>query len=211
MFLRTIEKQPDIVPNDIFIFSVFFQDGRRQTGSTYISACRPDSNEIPTATPMFLGSGNTVLVFFNPIRCNRKSEIQHGGRQTGSTYISACRNFNGYPMFSGSGNMMLLLWMLSTVAGSHKSSILVAKQEEPTSQLVYQMPMKFQQLLPCFWAQAFVSCYCEDCKMLPEVGIQQWQNHCMINTSTNTIPYSLGQKLEEVQCVQLICIRCLYM
>jgi hypothetical protein len=33
------------------------QDGNRQTGSTYISACRLDSNEIPTARHI-RGSGN---------------------------------------------------------------------------------------------------------------------------------------------------------
>ena len=60
MFHRALEKQPDIVPNDIFAFSAFFQDGRRQTGSTYISACRPDSNEIPKAIPMFSGSSNPM-------------------------------------------------------------------------------------------------------------------------------------------------------
>src|SRR5664279_4560603 len=38
------------------------QDGGRQTGSTYISASIADSNEIPTATPMFSGSRNSMVI-----------------------------------------------------------------------------------------------------------------------------------------------------
>ena len=34
------------------------QDGDRQTGSTCISACGHDINKIPSARPMFSGSGN---------------------------------------------------------------------------------------------------------------------------------------------------------
>ena len=39
-------------------------------------ACRQDSSETPTATPMFLGSGITTILTMITARCNRKSEIK---------------------------------------------------------------------------------------------------------------------------------------
>src|SRR5208282_292058 len=115
-----------------------FKDGGHQTGSTYISASRLDSNAVPTANPPFSGSSNSAallrilpdatgsrilkmaatkpeVVISQPLdkiatpfqrltpifwvpefngaianiaRCNRKSDIKNGGRETGSAYIS---------------------------------------------------------------------------------------------------------------------------
>ena len=40
-----------------------FKDGGRQTGSTYISASKPDINAVPTAKPPFSGSRNSMELF----------------------------------------------------------------------------------------------------------------------------------------------------
>src|SRR5664279_3265413 len=57
--------------------------------------------------------------------CNRKSEIQYGGRQTGSTHISASRIDRSEiptatPIFSGSSSSMELLGISPDVTGSQK-------------------------------------------------------------------------------------------
>ena len=67
-----------------------FQDGGLQTGSTYNSASRQDSNAVPKANPHFRGSQPNATIT-NSVRCNRKSAFQDGGRQTGISYISASR------------------------------------------------------------------------------------------------------------------------
>ena len=41
-----------------------FQDGVLQTGSTYISAFRPDSDAVSSATPPFPGCSNTIAAIF---------------------------------------------------------------------------------------------------------------------------------------------------
>jgi hypothetical protein len=55
-----------------------------------ISSCRPDSNEITTATPVFLVE-DSYDATSNVARRNPKSEIKYGDFQTGSSHISACR------------------------------------------------------------------------------------------------------------------------
>ena len=62
-----------------------------KTGSTYISACRPDSNEIPNGNTMFFGSGIHMVPLrtMSDVSGNRKSKM--AVTSTGSTYISACR------------------------------------------------------------------------------------------------------------------------
>src|SRR5664279_4110095 len=70
----------------------------------------------------------------NTTRCNRKSEIQDGGRQTGSTFISASipdtnEIPTATPMFSGSRNSMVITRILPEVTGSQKSNMAAAKPE----------------------------------------------------------------------------------
>ena len=45
-----------------------------------ISGSRLDSNEIPTATPPIFGVQEFKGAILNTVLCNRKSEIQDGGR-----------------------------------------------------------------------------------------------------------------------------------
>jgi len=66
------------------------QDGGLQSGNTYILTCRQDSNEIPTAIPMFLGGKISNGTIGNAVRRNQKSEIQDGGLQSGNTYTLTC-------------------------------------------------------------------------------------------------------------------------
>jgi hypothetical protein len=114
---------------------------RRQTGCKYISAPRQDSKEIPTAICMFLG----VRELNNAVRKapsrNRKSDIQDGGCQTGSTCILASMQDGieipeGNPMSSGSENSMALLVMLCLETGSQICKIAAAKPEVRVSQLL---------------------------------------------------------------------------
>ena len=55
------------------------QDGGSQTGSTYISASRQDSNSVSTANPIF-GIQQFNGAITNTVRCYRKLEIQDGWR-----------------------------------------------------------------------------------------------------------------------------------
>jgi len=48
------------------------QDGGLQSGNTYISTCRHDSNEIPTATPYVFGGKVSNGNIGNTVRRNRK-------------------------------------------------------------------------------------------------------------------------------------------
>src|SRR5664279_960352 len=77
----------------------------------------------------------------NTTRCNRKSEIQDGGRQTGCTYYSACRIDRNaisttIPTFSGSSNSLALLRILPDICGSRKSKMAADKPEVLITQLV---------------------------------------------------------------------------
>src|SRR5664279_1027189 len=93
----------------------------------------------------------------NPITalCNWKSEIQDGGRQTGSTYISASiADSNGIstatPMFSGSRNSMVITRLPPYVTRSRKFKMAAVKPEVLISQLLYNKAMQFQWLPPYF-------------------------------------------------------------
>src|SRR5664279_4735059 len=77
----------------------------------------------------------------NTTRCNRKSEIQDGGRQTGSTYISASiadsnETPTATPMFSGARNSMVITPILPDVTGSRKFKMAAVKPEVLISQLL---------------------------------------------------------------------------
>jgi hypothetical protein len=79
---------------------------------------------------------------------NRKCEIQDGGCQTGSTCVSASiqdskKISEANPMFSGSGNSMVLLIMLYLETGSEKFKMAAAKLELHISQLRYKIAKKF--------------------------------------------------------------------
>src|SRR5664279_1662214 len=72
------------------------------------------------------------------VGCNRKLEIQDGGRQTGSTYISAGRQDRNEiptatPPFSRSRSSAELMRILWDATGSWKSKMAAAKPEVPTS------------------------------------------------------------------------------
>ena len=68
------------------------QDGDHQTGSTCISACGHNSNEILSARPMFLGVWQSKRTNSSAVQLHRTCQILNGGHQTGSIYISACQN-----------------------------------------------------------------------------------------------------------------------
>ena len=50
-----------------------------QTGSSYISGSRQDSNEIPTASPHVFGVQEVNGTIMDTVQCNRKWEFQDGG------------------------------------------------------------------------------------------------------------------------------------
>ena len=76
-------------------------------------------------------------------RCNRKSVFEDGGRQTGSTYISALRqDTNEIPktklIFGGFRNSTKLLRLLPDVIGSRYFNMAAAKTEVLISQVICQ-------------------------------------------------------------------------
>ena len=88
------------------------QDGGLQTSNTCNSACTIDSNEIPSAIPMFSGNSypmTQVALLYDQTERNRKCKIQDGGRYTLTAYSSASRqdideNPTVIPMFSESSS-----------------------------------------------------------------------------------------------------------
>ena len=56
-----------------------------------ISAAVQDEDKLSTATPYVLGFQQLNGTIAESTRLNRKSEIQHGGQQSGSIYNSASR------------------------------------------------------------------------------------------------------------------------
>src|SRR5664279_2810988 len=86
------------------------------------------------------------------------SEIQDGGRLTGSTYISACRrDRNAFstanPTFSGSSNSMVILRIISDIIGSLKSKMAAGKPDN--------IETRFQRLPPHFRRSATQWYYCQ--------------------------------------------------
>ena len=69
------------------------QDGGLQTSNTCNSTWTIDSNKIPSAIPMFLGSSypkKLVSLLYDQTGRNRKWDIQDGGLHTSNTCNSAC-------------------------------------------------------------------------------------------------------------------------
>src|SRR5664279_1465174 len=94
------------------------------------------------------------------------SEIQDGGRLTGSTYISACRrDRNAFstanPTFSGSSNSMVLLRIISDIIGSLRSKMAAGKPEVLLSQRSNNIETRFQRLPPHFRRSATQWYYCQ--------------------------------------------------
>ena len=103
------------------------------------------------------------------VQCSRNSEIQDGSHQTGTAYISACRQDNNViptaiPLSSGSGNTTFLLCTPSDVNGSVKSKMAAAKPEEPITQLVEKIAMYYKWPLPRYLGQALQ--YCSECDQM---------------------------------------------
>ena len=109
-----------------------FQDGGHMTWNTYISACIYDSNQILTATPMFLGTSypmGIVAMTYDWTERDRKI-------QSWNTYISACTQDSNKiskatPTFSGSSNMAGIMWTLSVVGIYHALIALTPTSECP--------------------------------------------------------------------------------
>src|SRR5208282_1609463 len=104
----------------------------------------------------------------NTVRCNRKSVFKDGGRQTGSTYISASRQDSNAvpkanPPFSGSSNSMAPLRILSDVTGSLLLKMAAAKPEVLISQLLDKIATPFQRQTPHFRDPATQWRHCEYC------------------------------------------------
>jgi hypothetical protein len=98
---------------------------------------------------------------------NRKSEIQDGGCQTRSTWISASTQDSkeiatANPMFSGSQNFVMLSGRTDVGTGSEKFKTAAAKPEVSVSQLIYKIAKKFWQLSACLQGRGTHWCYWED-------------------------------------------------
>jgi hypothetical protein len=89
---------------------------------------------------------------------NRRSEIQDGGHQTGSTCISASVQDSkeipeANPMFSGLEYSMAILRKLNLKSGSENLKMAAAKPEVPVTQLLCKIAKKFQRLFAYFWGR----------------------------------------------------------
>jgi len=107
---------------------------------TYIWTCRHDSNEIPTATPMFLGTRylTVLLRILSDVTGSQKSKMAASNLDT---YISTCRHdsnniLTAITIFLGSNNPIWLLEILCDLTGSWKSKMAAYKLDVPISQLV---------------------------------------------------------------------------
>src|SRR5208282_430566 len=116
----------------------------------------PDKISTPfqRLTPHFRGPA-TNGTLANSARCNRKSVFEDGGRQTGSSYISASRqDINAVPTanprFSGSSNPMELWRIVPDVTGSRFLKMAAAKPEVVISHLPDKISTPFQRLTPHF-------------------------------------------------------------
>jgi hypothetical protein len=89
------------------------------------------------------------------MRCNRKSIIEDGGRQTGNTYISASRQDSNpistaTPRLLECINPIAIFRILCDATGSHKSKMAAAKPEVRISLLSDKIATRFQRLPPGF-------------------------------------------------------------
>jgi len=74
-------------PNTALSFKSHLSDGYNK------HEIRLMQHAIPTATPMFLGLGFPIVLFWR-LRLNRNRLIQDGGLQTWNSFISACAQEN---------------------------------------------------------------------------------------------------------------------
>ena len=103
--------------------------GGLQTGTTHNHACRQDSNEIPTATPMFSGTGNPMTLTWKLSDVTGSQKSKMAADKPEIHHILACRQDSNEiptatPMFSGTGNSMTLTWKLSDVTGSQRTGVI---------------------------------------------------------------------------------------
>ena len=100
---------------------------RPQTGSTYISASRQASIEIPTAKSMFSGSRNRMALVPILPDVNGSKKIQDGGRPLNRKYLyysfrqDSIKIPMARPMLSGSKNRTALVPILPDVTGNKNS------------------------------------------------------------------------------------------
>ena len=120
-------------------------------------------------TPIF-GVQQLNGTIANPARCNRKSAFKDGGRQTGSSYISASRPDSdavskANPPFSGSSNSAALLRILPDVTVSRILKMAASKPEVLISQLLDKIATPFQRQTPHFLGPATQWRHCKYCPM----------------------------------------------
>src|SRR5208282_836878 len=116
----------------------------------------PDKISTPfqRLTPIFwVQQPNGTLA--NSARCNRKSVFKDGGRQTGSSFISASRQDintvpTANPHFRGPATQMELLRIVPDVTGSRFLEMAAAKPVVLISQLPDKITTPFQRLTPLF-------------------------------------------------------------
>jgi hypothetical protein len=117
------------------------------------------NKEIPTANLIYgVQRSNAATAIY--VGCNRKPQFEYGGRQNGSTQISAPRwdrskSSTAATAFSGSYFPIKLRRTKWGVTGNQNSNMTAAKSEVIISQIQDRMETKFQQLLPHFRAPAF--------------------------------------------------------
>jgi hypothetical protein len=131
---------------------------RRQTGCTYISASRQDSEKIIIAICMFLGSGNSKLLSERLHIGTGSQKFKKAPAITGSTCSSAFIQDSkeipeANPVFSGSMYSMAILRKLNLKSGSEKFKMAAAKLEILVSQFLGKIGKKFQRLFACFWVE----------------------------------------------------------
>jgi hypothetical protein len=143
---------------------------QRQTGCTYISASKQDSEEIPTGICIFLGSGKSIVLSQRLCLETGSQKFKMAAAKTGSTCISASIQdskeiLTVNCMFLGSGNLKLL----HIGTGSQKFKMAPAKPEVHVFQLLCKIAKKFQWLSAYFWGRASQWRYLEDSISKPEV------------------------------------------
>ena len=115
---------------------------RPLNGNTYISASRLDSNEIPTAVPMFPGSRNSMAHIVRMLRgvSGSPNKFKMAAAKP-EVLISQLRDYSkavqtaNHP-FSGSRNSAALLRILPDVTGSRILKMAATKPEVLLSQLL---------------------------------------------------------------------------
>jgi len=108
--------------------------------------------------PYFWGKESNGIIG-NTVQCNRKSEIQDGGFQSGNMYISIYKHdsntiLTAILIISGSSNSIGLLEILWDQTGSWKSNMATYKLEVTISQLVDMSSIAFKRLYLYFRGRA---------------------------------------------------------